>query len=105
MSGCPIKIMFMYAISGQNKGAWCNSFSISICHNCKVEAIKDLLKLINIHVPENSHKFNSTIGKLLCSCYSTVNFNAKTASPNVLADPFSGHKVMKTEISHGKQIF
>ena len=79
MSGCPIKIMFMYAISGQNKGAWCNSFSISICHNCKV-------------------------GKLLCSCYSTVNFNAKTASPNVLADPFSGHKVMKTEISHVKQV-
>ena len=45
----------------------------SVRHKNTGQAIKDLLKLINIHVPENSHTFNSTdtlrnvIGKLLGS--------------------------------------
>ena len=43
----------------------------SVRHNCTGEAIKDLLKLINVHVTENSHTFSSTdtlknaIGELL----------------------------------------
>ena len=32
----------------------------SVRHNCIGEAIKDLLKLTNIHAPESSHTFNST---------------------------------------------